>query len=1142
MTETQLGEAALRIADEKVSGEVIERQGEDFYRIANFDRMPAFFIAVVSGYDHWMYVSSTGGITCGRRNPDLALFPYETDDRIHDSSHTAGPFTAIKARVGETSHYWEPFCRYPQVYGVERNLYKSLVGNRLVFEEINHDLGLSLEYEWSNGDRFGFIRRAALRNRGDASVQIELIDGLRNLLPFGSWASMQTGYSTLLNAYRQAELTESGIAALYTLSSIPSDRAEPSEALKASVVWSHGLEDPTVLLSLDQLEAFRSGRPVKNEPSRHGQRTDYLLHHSMDIEPGGRSEWRIAADVALGPSDTVALLSEIENGMAATEIEEDITRGTQRIRELAQAADAFQQTRDPLAVARHFSNTLFNIMRGGVFPGGYQVPVDDFRRFARAWNRDLADQLETVTGGIGPVLSRQELLKRCEAANNAGLQRLALEYLPLSFSRRHGDPSRPWNHFDIDIRHPDGTDKLSYQGNWRDIFQNWEALALSYPDYLGSFIAKFVNASTPDGYNPYRITQDGIDWETLDPHDEWSNIGYWGDHQVNYLLRLLELSNSYNPGEMQRYLDQEIFVYANVPYRIKGYRALLKDPRNTVEFDQPRADEIDRRISQVGSDGRLVALENGEIYRVSLLEKLLVTALAKLGNFVPGGGIWMNTQRPEWNDANNALVGFGLSMVTLCYLRRYLAFLQELLQSADQTAFQVSTEVCRFFEGARELFANGAPQTGEAIRDEVRKEFMDRMGEVAETYRSRVYSGMSGRKSEIASSDLVSFISSVLTQLDDCIARNRREDGLYHAYNLLNLDKSGHGVDHLQEMLEGQVAVLSAGVLSPEDALAMLDALRDSRMYRSDQNSYTLYPADSLPGFLEKNVIPEALVSGNDWIQSELAADGSQFVEQDINGQAHFNGRFRNAEELREALDLERDLDESGIESACAVFETTFRHQRFTGRSGAMYKYEGLGCIYWHMVSKLLLAIGETLETTPRSLAEVRNGLLAHYDQVKDGIGAHKSPEEYGAFPMDPYSHTPGFSGVQQPGMTGQVKEDVISRFAELGVRVSNGQIGFLPSGLKKSEFFEEAVAWSSPATGSAGADNLPAGALAFTVCGVPVVYRLADSPAIHLHLADGSTRDIVGERLDPDSSRSLFMREGDILRIDVDIDVRQLR
>ncbi|MCK7481714.1 MAG: hypothetical protein M0C28_34500 [Candidatus Moduliflexus flocculans] len=49
----------------------------------------------------------------------------------------------------------------------------------------------------------------------------------------------------------------------------------------------------------------------------------------------------------------------------------------------------------------------------------------------------------------------------------------------------------------------------------------------------------------------------------------------------------------------------------------------------------------------------------------NLAEKLLTLLLAKLVNFVPEGGIWMNTQRPEWNDANNALVGKGLSVVTL---------------------------------------------------------------------------------------------------------------------------------------------------------------------------------------------------------------------------------------------------------------------------------------------------------------------------------------------------------------------------------------------------------------------------------------------------------------------------------------------
>jgi hypothetical protein len=60
--------------------------------------------------------------------------------------------------------------------------------------------------------------------------------------------------------------------------------------------------------------------------------------------------------------------------------------------------------------------------------------------------------------------------------------------------------------------------------------------------------------------------------------------------------------------------------------------------------------------------------------------------------------------------------------------------------------------------------------------------------------------------------------------------------------------------------------------------------------------------------------------------------------------------------------------------------------------------------------------------------SDVVNKLKEHYYEIKAGIGLYKSPELYGAFPTDAYSHSPGNAGVKQPGMTGQVKEDIISR------------------------------------------------------------------------------------------------------------------
>jgi hypothetical protein len=99
---------------------------------------------------------------------------------------------------------------------------------------------------------------------------------------------------------------------------------------------------------------------------------------------------------------------------------------------------------------------------------------------------------------------------------------------------------------------------------------------------------------------------------------------------------------------------------------------LLKDAYATIDFDWELEREIDARVKERGTDGKLIYLKDGRILHTTLTEKLLTLLLAKLVNLVPEGGLWMSTQRPEWNDANNALVGKGLSVVTLGYLRRYL--------------------------------------------------------------------------------------------------------------------------------------------------------------------------------------------------------------------------------------------------------------------------------------------------------------------------------------------------------------------------------------------------------------------------------------------------------------------------------------
>src|SRR5690606_38987317 len=145
----------------------------------------------------------------------------------------------------------------------------------------------------------------------------------------------------------------------------------------------------------------------------------------------------------------------------------------------------------------------------------------------------------------------------------------------------------------------------------------------------------------------------------------------WGDHQIIYLLKFLEFIEKYQPGKLHSYFDKEIFVYAAVPYVIKPHQEILKNSKDTILFDHQWNKNINQKKEELGADGTLLSINNHEIYHVNFIEKILATVLAKMSNFIPEGGIWMNTQRPEWNDANNALVGNGVSMVTLYYLRRF---------------------------------------------------------------------------------------------------------------------------------------------------------------------------------------------------------------------------------------------------------------------------------------------------------------------------------------------------------------------------------------------------------------------------------------------------------------------------------------
>jgi len=1130
----------------QVRGEFVDLAGERYYAIRNVDQIPPFFISVVSNDDHWLFASSTGGLTAGRVSPRSALFPYITVDKIHESTTHTGSRTLLRVDRGLGPELWEPFNR-EQVgrFDVTRNVYKNTLGNKLCFEEINHDLDLAFRYTWMTSRQYGFVRQCELENLGDRDVRVDLLDGLQNILPADTPLFTQTNVSNLVDAYKWTELDESTGLALMTLYSAITDRAEPSESLKATTVFCLGLPQKTVLISSGQIGGFRLGETPRQEHHKRGIRGAYLVNAALELSPRSSQCWQIVANTEQSQKDVVALRLELRDPAGVSEaITRSVGEGSDKLARILASADGFQATAEENVSVHHYANVLFNVLRGGIFFDQYTVLSRDFSRTIRHFNRGIYERNRDLLDALPEKLSFGELLATVEARGDTQLLRLASEYLPITFGRRHGDPSRPWNQFSIRLKDEYGNDLLSYEGNWRDIFQNWEALALSFPGFIGNMITKFVNASTMDGYNPYRITKEGIDWEVEEPDNPWSYIGYWGDHQIIYLQKLLELSSHFYPARLQSLLREPVFCYANVPYRIKPFEALLENPKSTVTYDEELAERIEHRVATMGADGKLVLGPDREVCQVNLLEKLLVPLLCKLGNLVVDGGIWLNTQRPEWNDANNALVGHGLSMVTLCYMRRYVHFLSELLATEDDS-FALSTEVNQWLVETATALGRLRGHLGAGRIDAgIRYQTLAELGQAASRYREAVYrrEGFSGTVEQEAA-EIRRLLDDALAAIDHSIAANRRDDGLFHAYNLMDLRGDAVEVQALYPMLEGQVAALSSGAIAPAEAVSVLEALFESEVYRPDQHSFMLYPDRKLPTFLEKNQVSAERLDAVPLVGRMLAAGDERIIVRDAEGCHRFSAEFRNVADLDAELDLLMADYGDDIEAARpalkAIYESVFHHKAFTGRSGTMFGFEGLGSIYWHMVAKLLLAVQENFFAAREQDADAvtRRRLGELYYRVREGIGFNKTPAEYGAFPTDPYSHTPRHAGARQPGMTGQVKEEIISRFGELGVRVEDGAVRFEPVLLRQREFVATARKfWHLDVRGQWQHLEVPPGALAFTWCQVPIVYRLDDAapPSLVIFHDDDSTRRLPELSLPADETAELFRRSGRIRRLEL--------
>ena len=322
-----------------------------------------------------------------RVNSDHALFPYYTDDKITEAAedhrqqdHRVGRGRRTGAPSGVAAVLRPGPRRLP--HRAER-LYKNAYGNKVIFEETNHDLGLTFRYQWSASERSATCARPvtpSLPPRTPAKVSV--LDGIQNLLPHGVPEGLRRGGEQPRRRLPRSASWKAGTLGLYALERhhLRQGRAQRVPR-RSNVVRSVGLDTPTVLLCSKQLNTFRTGGTIETETDIKAERGASPLG-DFELAAGEGKDWMMVADLGQSIRGVIQLKKDLQSPDQLREtVLADIEAGSERLIALVAASDGLQLAADRRRNIRHFANTMFNIMRGGIFDENYTIERADFMAY-----------------------------------------------------------------------------------------------------------------------------------------------------------------------------------------------------------------------------------------------------------------------------------------------------------------------------------------------------------------------------------------------------------------------------------------------------------------------------------------------------------------------------------------------------------------------------------------------------------------------------------------------------------------------------------------------------------------------------------------------------------------------------------------
>jgi deoxycytidine triphosphate deaminase len=741
------------------------------------------------GIPLWIYYVSHGQAVCslGSKDKDGAILEFLSFNRACQMVGLQGFRTFLRLNNGPVH---EPFRKVQDVRIQQKLILQS---HELILEEKNELLNLEIRVTYFplvQSPIAGLIRHLSITNNGEQGVDIQLVDGVPRLIPYGA---------TFENV---------------------------------KVISSH-IEGMMGVDELDGLPLFRL-KQTSEDLSEIGRlkAANFYASFQNDGNPI-RGTYLIDPEILFGtPYDFSKAWSFQDKS-----VEELI--GEEQLRE-NRTPCAFTPTRDTIQSGGSFS--LYSILgftssedRLGKFME--QMGDSAFFTRKRIENKELIEEIknQAFTVSSQPLFDQYCQETFLENVMRGGMPTFFGQEEDDSpfyiYSRQNGDLERDYHWFILEPTY------LSQgNGHYRSICQNRRMDTWFFPKVKAHNIKLFMNLIQLDGYNPLVINGQryvGVDKEHIKDYllsslsagqfiDELTQFvmqpftpgefihrledhqvdmrtsydtllggllkrcrktevgelhaGFWIDHWL-YNLDLIDHFLAIHPDRLKEVLwdDRSYTFYDNpdvvVPRREKY---VLRDGKvrqyHAVRRDLEKHSIIDARSS--GKNKVRTLKGYGEIYHTNLFVKLLCIFVNKIAALDSAGlGVEMEADKPGWLDSLNGLPGLmGSSLCQTLELLRASRFMVDSMYQMNlegEDILFVFTELARFVRSLATLLEG--KNKGNALA------FWEQSHQVLESYRAETRLGIDGSEDEMKASEISHFLEVGLNHLEEIFSLSNRD-------------------------------------------------------------------------------------------------------------------------------------------------------------------------------------------------------------------------------------------------------------------------------------------------------------------------------------------------------------------------------